>query len=146
MRPTSNGGTSPRLAGWESRLAAVIEAARHREYQLGTHDCFRLSCAVVEALTGTDLWPEYAGRYLSRRESLVLMATKGTTFDACFDRVFGVPRGPTAHARRGDIVKYTDPKGEHHLGICLGADIAVLDQAGLVFLPRTAATHCWAIG
>src|SRR5262245_28821615 len=60
--PNSRGvgeGLGERLPGWEKRLHAVIAAAGDRAYKLGEHDCFRVACLDVEALTGVDLWAEW---------------------------------------------------------------------------------------
>jgi len=62
-----------RINGWERRLAGVIEAAQHVPYVLGTHDCFRVACRAVEALTGVDLWEEWAGQYRTRGEAIALL-------------------------------------------------------------------------
>lgn len=135
-----------RLEGWESRLAGVLEWARGRSYQLGEHDCFRVTCRVVEALTGVDRWPQFAGRYSTRRESLALLKQYGSSFDAAFDWFFGVPHESWRMARRGDIVKCVDETGEAHLGVCTGGEIAVLREHGLTFEPLPAAHHCWRVG
>src|SRR5689334_10945784 len=62
-----------RLEGWERRYQAVLDAFAGRPYVLGENDCFRLTCAMFEALTGIDHWPEFSGRYQTRRESLALI-------------------------------------------------------------------------
>ncbi len=134
-----------RLEGWESRLAGVIEAARHERYELGVHDCFRVTCAGVEALTGIDLWKDWAGTYRTRREALRRIAEYGGTFDEAFSRLFACePVGP-AWARRGDIVKFHDGR-EPHLGLCVGAEVAVLGEDGLMFVPLTSCSCAWRIG
>lgn len=135
-----------RLQGWESRLAALIEDARAKPYKLGEHDCFRMACAAVEALTGVDRWPQWSG-YRTRREALRLLASKGhRSFDEAFSWLFGEQPAPMAMARRGDICKLVDDRGEAHLGVCTGSGIAVLVETGLSFIPRTACAHCWRVG
>lgn len=133
-----------RLEGWEGRIASVIEAARRKPYAIGEHDCFRLTCIVIEALTGEDRWPEFAGRYASRRESMHLLAQYGRTFDTAFDWFFGGAHLPMSQARRGDAAKYTDV--EPHLGIVTGSQVAVLGDRGLVSVPLSDCEHCWRIG
>lgn len=136
----------PRLDGWEARLYATIEAARVQTYALGEHDCFRLACRVVEALTGADRWPEFAG-YRTKREAVATLAAHGSTFEAAFDWFFGGAHFTDARlARRGDVVGIADASGEKHLGICLGGQAAYLAPEGLIFLPLKAA-HCgWKVG
>lgn len=135
-----------RLEGWEGRLLAVIEAARHQRYELGQHDCFRVACAAIEALTGVDRWPEWAGRYSTRREALHLIAQYGHSFEHAFSWFFGTePAGPKL-ARRGDICALATPDGEKHLGVCMGVDTAFLAEPGLLFVPTSSCLCCWRVG
>lgn len=133
-----------RLQGWESRLAAVIEHARAAPYCLGTHDCFRVACQAVEALTGVDLWRAWAGRYATRQESIRLMAEYAGDFTACFTKLFEIAPAHVAQARRGDILEYV--AGDPHLGVCVGERVAVLGERGLAFVPLAACRHVWRIG
>ena len=134
-----------RLEGWEKRLAAVIEAARTEPYVLGQHDCFRVACASVEALTGIDRWPEFAG-YTTKREALAKLAAHGSTFEAAGDWFFGSPSVSVRLARRGDICCVQTVDGEKHLGVCLGRDTAVLAPEGLTFVATLLCRCAWRVG
>jgi len=134
-----------RLPGWEARLHAVIEAARATPYVLGTHDCFRLACRVIEALTGVDRWPDFAG-YATKREALTMIARHGSTFERAGDWFFQWGRVDLRQARRGDIVALQTPDGEKHLGICLGRLAAYLSPSGLLFLPTKSGSCAWRVG
>lgn len=135
-----------RVAGWESRLSALIEAARHRPYELGVHDCFRMACAAVEALTGVDRWPEFEGRYHTERGALALLARHGSTFEDAGDWFFGVPRVDWANGRRGDIACLQDSTGRKHLGVICGSTIAALREDGMTFHPLSTARCVWRVG
>lgn len=156
-----------RKEGWEVRLAETIEEARHRRYVLGENDCLRVALRAVEALTGVELWSRFAGKYSTRREALRLFldrarwpefyggeipeeierearAKTGTVFEAVFSILFEtLPSNPKL-AQRGDVFKYTDV--EEHLGVCVGAQVAVLKEDGLAFVPRSKCSVCWRIG
>lgn len=134
-----------RLVGWERRLDDVIQDALRRPYVLGEHDCFRLACRVVEALTGVDRWPAFAG-YQTERQALLAIAAYGGTFVAAGDKFFETDHVGVRLARRGDIVAYRDERDKYHLGVCLGDRVAVMDAAGLVFVRVTACECCWGIG
>lgn len=134
-----------RLAGWERRLAELVAAARDEPYVLGSHDCFRLACRVVEALTGVDRWPEFAG-YSTRREALAKLAAHGSTFEAAAAWFFGGPARPIAEARRGDIVMIVDVSGQKHLGVCLGQRSVGLLSGGIISGPTLALPCCWRVG
>jgi len=134
-----------RLHGWEGRLAAAIEAARHTPYCLGVHDCFRFACTVVDLLVGVDRWPEFAGVYTTQRECLHLLAEHGHNFTEAGNWFFGSQPVSWKLARRGDLLEYRDAKGAH-LVVCRGADCAALTDAGLQFVPLDACAHAWRIG
>jgi hypothetical protein len=135
-----------RLDGWEGRLAAVLKGARTRPYVLGTHDCFRVACAAVQALTGVDHWPDWAGRYSTRREALRLIAAYGGTFTGAYSRLFGSEPVAMSFAQRGDIAEYIDPTGEAHLGVMNGASVLVLGADGLFGVGLFDCRHAWRIG
>ena len=136
---------SARQDGWEGRLAAVIDDARRRPYVLGEHDCFRVACRVVEALTGVDRWPAFAG-YRTRREALLKLAQYGGTFEAAGDWFFGAPAVDVRWARRGDLLALQTEDGEKHAAVCVGVDAALLVEGGLVFVPAMTCLCCWRIG
>lgn len=133
-----------RLEGWETRLALLIEEARHAPYALGTHDCFRLACRAVEALTGVDRWPEFAG-YSTRREALALLARHGSSFEDAFDWLWGT-RIEARLARRGDLVCVQTEDGEKHLGVVTGPEAAFLAPPGLIWVPLAACRCGWRVG
>jgi len=133
-----------RLEGWETRLALVVEEARHAPYALGTHDCFRLACRAVEALTGVDRWPEFAG-YTTKREALALLARHGSSFEDAFDHLAG-ERIEARLARRGDLVCVQTDDGEKHLGVVTGREAAFLAPQGLIWVPLAACRCGWRVG
>lgn len=134
-----------RLQGWEARLASVLAGARARPYELGSWDCFRLACQVVEALRGDDLWPQFSG-YRTRREALEYIGRYGRSFEACFDRVLAAERVDVKLARRGDIVCVRDASGEKHLGICDGVASLFLAEQGLTKVRTKTCVCSWRVG
>jgi len=135
-----------RLQGWESRLAQIIAEAQSRPYQLGVHDCFRVACQVVHALTGVDRWTEFSG-YTTEREALHRLAGYGSSFLAAGDRFFACAHERRAVlARRGDVVAYQDAIGKWHLGVCDGGRFCALGTDGLVWHPLRSAAACWRVG
>lgn len=134
-----------RVEGWEARFVEVVEAARHRPYVLGEHDCFRLACRVIEALTGLDRWPEFAG-YRTEREALAALAQYGSSFCGAGDRFFGHAGAPVVAARRGDLLAYCDDRGKYHLAVCLGREAALLGSDGLTFVGVQTCACAWRVG
>lgn len=134
-----------RLDGWDARLAALIADARARPYVLGEHDCFRLACAVVAALTGVDRWPEFRG-YRTKREAVVQLARHGSSFEAAGDWFFADARTHWRRGRRGDIACVQTADGEKHLGVVYGGRVALLAPDGLIWVPLEAAICVWRVG
>jgi hypothetical protein len=123
-----------RRQGWETRLATVIAMAQDQDYQLGVHDCLRFSCACIEALTGHDFWPRFAG-YGNKRQALVTIARIAPSLGEAVSVVLGQAPGPVPAARRGDLLLYRDPLAEHHLGVGNGERVLVLADRGLWQVP-----------
>lgn len=126
--------SATRLQGWEARLATVLEAARHQPYALGEHDCLRLACQSVEALTGVDHWPRFAG-YTTQREALRTIARIAATLGEAVTAVLRVEPSRIRMAQRGDIALYRDVTGQDHLGVVVGSNVAVLREDGIQMLP-----------
>jgi len=134
-----------RLEGWEIRLDSMVERLRHAPYAIGSNDCFRLACRAIEALTGVDRWPEFAG-YTTKREALRRIAVHGASFEAAGDWFFGPPRRAPACARRGDIVALRTTDGTKHLGVCMGHRAALISHQGLLFVPIERCLCSWGVG
>ncbi len=125
-----------RQEGWPERFAEVVAQAQDRHYVLGEWDCLRFSCAAIEAITGHDFWPRFAG-YKTKRQALVTIARIGPSLgEAVSEVLMQSPMRPPA-SRRGDLLLYRCPLGEDHLGMCLGARVAVLAATGLWQVPLT---------
>lgn len=145
--PFDKGVSIPRhrLEGWEARLDAAVAQAAAADYALGQFDCFRFACLVVEALTGVDRWPEFAGRYSTRRESMAALARYGSSFTEAGTAFFGVPPVSWRLARRGDVLEF-EQQGEKHLGVCIGSKVALMSDKGLLRIPVRDCNHAWRVG
>ena len=135
-----------RRSGWEARLFALVADASEKPYTLGTHDCFSFACAVVEALTGVDRWPEFVG-YTTKRGALEAIAKHGSNFEVAGDWFFGVPHSyDMRRYQRGDIAALQTEDGEKHLGVVLGAHTAFLAPGGLLYVLTSTCLCLWAVG
>lgn len=104
-----------------------------------------MACEIVEALTGIDRWPEFAG-YTTRREAMLKLAEFGSSFEAAGDWFFGAPSVDVKLARRGDICCVETVDGEKHLGVCIGAEVALLAPGGLIYTPLLTCLCAWGVG
>jgi hypothetical protein len=136
-----------RPEGWEARLAAVVEAYRARPYVLGVSDCLRFACAAIEAVSGEAHWHLFAGRYTTRAEALRTLRAWGRSWTQAFTAFFGSEPAPAATARRGDVLTF-DAGSERHLGVCVGAEVALYTETGLAFVPLSDARliEAWRVG
>ena len=118
-----------RLAGWEMRLAALVDRFDRTAYALGSNDCFRFACETVAALTGRNVWPQFAGRYTTRADAIRLIRSVDSDLKRAVEIVFGVEPVSILVAGRGDLYLYVDRLP--HLGVGLGAEVAVMLPEGL---------------
>lgn len=140
-------GLLTRRNDWPERLTVVMEAARRQPYVLGTHDCLRLACAAVEAQTGADFWPRFAG-YKTKRQALVTIARVAPSLAEAVTATLGVEPSPVLSAWRGDIVLFRDEQGEDHLGVCMGRLVIVTAPEGTLSmaLDHPGLIAAWRIG
>lgn len=122
-------GLLTRRPDWPERLATAVDAARGRPYVLGENDCLRLACAAVEALTGEDFWPRFAG-YRTHRQALVTIARIAPSLGEAVTATLGVPPIRVFGAWRGDLLLFRDDRGEDHLGVALGRNVLVMAAEG----------------
>jgi hypothetical protein len=126
----------------------VVEAARHRPFAWGRHDCVTFAAACIEAVTGRnpihalDPWhsQEEAGatiRSLAGRQRL----------QVAIDRIMAEHGWPAIDPRllgRGDLCLVAGGKGRF-AAICLGNTLAAPSEEGLSFFLRESAIAAWRI-
>jgi len=125
---------------WPEILNQCIAAARGKPFVWGQHDCCLWVANTVRAMTGTDHAKEFRGKYTSMRGAHKVLGKKGLSgsLDKKFSRI--------NHPKRGDVVLIPTEITEQPLeglGICLGTTIAMIGEAGLEFLPLSAAAAAW---
>lgn len=135
-----------RAQDWPERLAEQVALVQAVPYKLGTHDCTRFTCACIEAMTGVDFWPRFAG-YKTKTQALRAIARIAPSLGEAVGVVLGASAQPPNLARRGDVLLYEDAGGEH-LGVCLGAVGAVLGPQGLIHqrLDHPGFKSSWRVG
>ena len=140
-------GLLTRRPDWPERLATAVEAARGKPYVLGENDCLRLACAAVEALTGEDFWPRFAG-YKTHRQALVTIARIAPSLGEAVTATLGVPPIRVFGAWRGDIMLFRDDRGEDHLGVALGRNVLVMAAEGSLHigLDHPGLVCAWRVG
>ncbi len=130
------------LDQWESRLVDAIEAARHKPFEWGQHDCCLFAADVVAAITGTDYATDLRGTYDTRQEARAILKGYGGV-EAYVEQYFEPT--PLTMVKRGDLVLYCQAEAIESLGICLGKDSAFVTLAGLTFVPTRLSQKAWSI-
>jgi len=140
-----------RFPDWPLRLDAAVEAARGLPsgYGEGQSHCCLFASGVVQAITGTDVYAWFRGRYRDERGAYVaLRRFAGGDVPEAVAKIaadVGAPEILPELAGRGDVVLIDTPDGPA-MAICLGATVTtVLKPAGLAFLPRGVITRAWKV-
>lgn len=131
--------------GWETRLAAEVEAAARRPFAWGQHDCATWAADVVAALTGEPSPAEaWRGRYTTALGGARLMRRQGwASLEAGGRDLLGAPLPVALLAQRGDLV--LGPEPDTAFGICLGAVCAFIGPEGLRMVPLADCRMAWRI-
>lgn len=135
-----------RVSGWENLMYEAIEDARHKEYEVGVHDCALFAIRVLQTITGTNYGKGITGEYNDKRSSLRLVAKlagRGKSLLAAVSKILDVQPVNILKARRGDPVLYVDDSGVEHVGICVGSEAAVLAEKGLLFVSLAHCSCAW---
>lgn len=84
-------------------------------------DCFFMGCAMIDALTGTELVKKYAGTYNSLAGAQkALRRRKHKSLVTFFGQILGQEPVGAAEAGMGDIAILRLSDGAEHVAICTG--------------------------
>lgn len=135
------GGRTGKLPDWEQRLSEYIESVRDTPFVWGEHDCCTNFFDAALAMTGTDLWHDFRGRYSTELGAFRALKRYGNgdiepTLDARCEAI------PVGFAQRGDGIW----NGES-VGICMGSYALFLaapdSDEGMVRVPRSEWVKGW---
>lgn len=131
-----------RRADWPVRLNDWVEASRARAFEWYEWDCCSAAAAWVHECTGTDVFAEYAGRYVTAQVANRIIKKSGG-LKPLVEAVLGDDVGP-AFAGRGDVVLVMI-EGRESLAVCLGNVAAGPGKDGVVFVARGAWQCAWRV-
>ena len=130
-----------RLADWEPRIAAYLDACADRPFAYGTHDCCLFAAGAIEALTGVDAGAPWRGRYKTEAGAARALKRRGfDSHDAAFTDLLGEPLGALA-AARGDIVS-----DGANIGVMWVGGAWFVTDDGLQMQPAGTLQRCWKVG
>lgn len=124
---------------WTSRMFAVIEDHKRREFAWGRNDCCLFVARVVDAMAGSAIEPQLT--YGDEAGAMALIASHGGLKQAA-SVYLGEPVG--GRAVRGDPVLIDGGEGDA-LGICLGAQVVAMGKGGLRYVPRAEILAVWRV-
>lgn len=128
-----------RKPDWLDRLNAVLEEAVTRPHDWQANDCCRVAARAIVAMTGDDPMPGFD--YATEDEAWAQIGAYGG-LRRYLDKTFGGWKRP-AFARRGDLML---ARGGKAVGICVGAKVAIMSEAGFGYLPLRDFVACYPLG
>ena len=136
---------------WVTDLYAFVRSRKDTPYEWGTNDCCSFPCDAILAMTGTDVYEEFRGKYVTEAEAgAVLQEVVGSTdkVDAIeyITKKFEMKEIPVPFAQRGDVVLLNGDEGVA-LGIVHldGVNVAAVAGDGLHRVPIKFATRAWKV-
>lgn len=132
-----------RLRNWPGRLAELVDSARARPFEWGSHDCCLWAANAVQAITGEDPAAAWRGSYSTARGALETLDALGGLEGA--GAMTGVPI-EVPMAAIGDVGLVAWPDGVQSLAVCSGHCWMCAGELGLVNLDLAAASHAWGVG
>ena len=126
---------------WVAQMWLTIEDHADTPFAWGINDCCLFSARVVDAMTDGDFELDLLAAYSDEETALAYIASHGS-LEAAVTSHLGEPA--EGRAQRGDVVMVDGGAG-HALGICVGSSVALVQEQGLLYLPRSAIITRWAI-
>ena len=109
-----------RVQDWPIKLLDTVRDLSSEPFAWGQHDCFLMTAALVESVTGDDIAVPYRGRYDSAKSALQVLKDDGLD-DLPAVVALHFTEIPPLTAQRGDIV-LVEHEGlwSQSLAVCLG--------------------------
>ena len=136
-----SGAVLMRVADWDQRLMAVIEAHESRAYQAGTSDCFTMAMECIGAVTGVRPYEDV--RYKTDAKGLAVMRKRGFS-DLSEALAVILPDRERGNVMRGDIAVMDGTAGPT-LGVVVNGGIAWKSDR-VRMIPMTEARRFFAVG
>lgn len=136
-----------RIQGWESRLAAELNASLTMPFDWHSNDCCAFAARCVLAVTGVDLFEPFRGAYAGARTAQQALKAHGGLLHIC-DALLG-DRRPSLKARRGDVVlvRMSGARGEYQaIAICAGRYAMLPGKHRLQPRPQGDWLTAWMVG
>jgi cell wall-associated NlpC family hydrolase len=136
---------------WVEDLYAFVRSRKDTPYAWGSNDCCSFVCDAILAMTGTDVYSEFRGKYTDEAGAGAILQTVVGSTDkaAAIDYIttkFAMPEITVPFAQRGDVV-LLGVDGGFALGIVHldGSNAAAVAAEGLHRVPLTLATRAWRV-
>lgn len=141
-----------RIPSWQTALHDFFEANRETKFGYGSFDCCSFVTGAIEAMTGTDVYGPFRGKYSTRKEAYAaLKEYAGTASVRAVTRKIteenGMKEVMPLTAQRGDVALIRRGDRDFSLGIIgmCGREIVALQSQGLFRVPLSMAVQCWRV-
>lgn len=130
-----------RLEGWQKNLSDYLKARQKMPFAWGEHDCMAFVAHGVEALTGEQLFENYAGYSDQAGAKAILLKHGG--IDGILTKKLGEGHTRIMTARRGDVVVVELPELTAGIVDDSGQRIALVADKVLRRVPLRKAIKVW---
>lgn len=136
---------------WAEDLYTFIRCRKDTPYSWGDNDCCSFVCDAILAMTGTDTYEDFRGKYTDEAtsEAAMLEVTGSSDKLAMVEYMttkYGMTEVSVPFAQRGDVVLLGDPNG-FALGIVHldGMNAAAVATEGLHRVSLSNAVRAWRV-
>lgn len=130
-----------RLENWPLLLSNYLRSRKDMPFAWGSNDCMAFAAYGIEAITGEQLFGDYAGYTTEAEADALLQANDGV--EGILTAVMGQPSGIIKMAKRGDIVLINAPSPTAGIVDDSGQRVALVTKNGLVRHPLVKASKFW---
>lgn len=144
-----------RYHDWTTKLRDEIRT-HNRPFSYGENDCCTFVCDCILAMTGTDVYADFRGKYHDLKTSLLAMKSVcgSASIEAVAEYVtkqHNMKEVPVLFAQRGDVLLLPVSENPNDLALGIvyfdGINAAVVGEKGLMRIPyHKTAKRAWRVG
>lgn len=123
---------------WRRRLASYLVETRAAQFRLGQHDCFLFALGALDAMTGSEHLPVFAGRYDTVLEGTRIIVSEYSC--ASYRQLFRQLLPATDRPRPGDLALTPTELGLAGAVVHGPATLYVVSDFGWTVTPTAADT------
>ena len=132
-----------RYEDWPKRLSNYLAERKNMPFEWGVNDCMAFVAKGVEAITGTDFFPDFSN-YTDEISAFEMLSANGGAA-GIISKCLGSSTKDIMKANRGDVVLFRMPEITAGIVDDSGQAIALVSKDGLLRLPLSKAYRVWKV-